>query len=153
LVTSRHYRTNIYSKITLNNEQYSRRQQKSTRMHSQRTNLRRSGFWTLDSRIRSVIRIATCITWSLCHALPLHKISSKSVHKFASNPTDRQTNRPHRKHNLLLSAEVMRNWSITIKINSREKNTSNNNNTHLMALCRAGTRKVKPIGIYWSKIW
>ena len=32
-------------------------------------------------------------TWSLSHALPLQKISSKSVHKFASNPTDRQTNR------------------------------------------------------------
>ena len=47
------------------------------------------------------------ITWSLSHALPLHKISSKSVHKFASNPTDRQTNRPHQKHNLLLSAEVI----------------------------------------------
>jgi len=29
----------------------------------------------------------------LSHALPLQKISSKSVHKFASNPTDRQTNR------------------------------------------------------------
>ena len=34
-----------------------------------------------------------CITWSLSYALPLQKISSKSVHKFASNPTDRQTNR------------------------------------------------------------
>ena len=34
-----------------------------------------------------------CITWSLSHALPLQKISSKSVHKFASNPTDRQTDR------------------------------------------------------------
>ena len=47
-----------------------------------------------------------CITWSLSHALPLQKISSKSVHKFASNPTDRQTNRQtnrlHQKHNLLL---------------------------------------------------
>ena len=31
-----------------------------------------------------------CITWSLSHALPLQKISSKSVHRFASNPTDRQ---------------------------------------------------------------
>jgi len=29
----------------------------------------------------------------LSHALPLQKISSKSVHKFPSNPTDRQTNR------------------------------------------------------------
>jgi len=29
----------------------------------------------------------------LSHALPLQKISSKSVHKFASNPTDRQTDR------------------------------------------------------------
>jgi len=26
-------------------------------------------------------------------SLPLQKISSKSVHKFASNPTDRQTNK------------------------------------------------------------
>jgi len=55
-------------------------------------------------------RHQNCITWSMSHALPLQKISSKSVHKFASNPTDRQTdkqtNRPHRKHNLLLSAEV-----------------------------------------------
>ena len=46
-----------------------------------------------------------CITWSLSHALPLQKISSKSVHKFASNPmdrqTDKQTNRPNQKHNLL----------------------------------------------------
>ena len=33
------------------------------------------------------------ITWSLSHALRLQKISSKSVHKFASNPTDRQTDR------------------------------------------------------------
>jgi len=42
----------------------------------------------------------------LSHALPLQKISSKSVHKFASNLTDRQTNRqtnrPNQKHNLLL---------------------------------------------------
>jgi len=40
-------------------------------------------------------RHQNCITWSLTHALPLQKISSKSVHKFASNPTDRQTNRPN----------------------------------------------------------
>ena len=38
-------------------------------------------------------RHQNCITWSLSHALPLQKISSKSVHKFASNSTDRQTNR------------------------------------------------------------
>ena len=39
-------------------------------------------------------RHQNCITWSLSHALwSLQKISSKSVHKFASNPTDRQTNR------------------------------------------------------------
>jgi len=48
-------------------------------------------------------RHQNCITWSLSHALPLQKISSKSVHKFASNPTDRQThkqtNRPNQKHN------------------------------------------------------
>ena len=38
-------------------------------------------------------RHQNCITWSLSHALPLQKISSKSIHKFASNPTDRQTDR------------------------------------------------------------
>ena len=38
-------------------------------------------------------RHQNCITWSLGHALSLQKISSTSVHKFASNPTDRQTNR------------------------------------------------------------
>ena len=38
-------------------------------------------------------RHQNCITWSLSHAVPLQKISSKSVHKFASNPTDRQTDR------------------------------------------------------------
>jgi len=31
------------------------------------------------------------ITWSLGHALPLQKISSKSVQNFFSYPTDRQT--------------------------------------------------------------
>ena len=31
--------------------------------------------------------------WSLGHALPLRKISSKSVHNFVSYPTDRQTDR------------------------------------------------------------
>jgi len=40
-------------------------------------------------------RHQNCITWSLNHALPLQKISLKSVHKFASNPTDGQTNRPN----------------------------------------------------------
>ena len=35
-------------------------------------------------------------------ALPLQEISSKSVHNFFSYPTDRQTNRPEWKHNLLL---------------------------------------------------
>jgi len=34
-----------------------------------------------------------CNTWSLSHALPLQKNSSKSVHEFASNPTDRQTDK------------------------------------------------------------
>jgi len=38
-------------------------------------------------------RHQNCITWSLSHALPLQKISSKSVHKFASNPTDKQTDK------------------------------------------------------------
>ena len=79
--------------------------------------IRISDFGLLDPK-RDTDRHQNCITWSLSHALPLQKISSKSVHKFASNPTDRQTdkqtdkqtdrqtdrqtNRPHRKHNLLL---------------------------------------------------
>jgi len=87
-----------------------------TRIRSESTNLHRtrhdiiseqyggSGFRTLDSRIRSVIRIATKIVsfgpWAMPY--PYKKISSKSVHKFASNPMDRQTNRPNQKHNLLL---------------------------------------------------
>ena len=50
------------------------------------------GLWTPDPK-RDPDRHQNCITWSLSHALPLQKISSKSVHKFASNPTDRQTNR------------------------------------------------------------
>ena len=43
------------------------------------------------------------ITWSLGHPcpIPLQEISSKSVHNFFSYPTDRQTNRPKWKHNLL----------------------------------------------------
>ena len=71
--------------------------------HSESTNLRRSGgsgFRTLDSRIRSVIRIATKIVSLGPLAMPY---PSK---KFCQNPftslrvirqTDRQTNRPHRK--------------------------------------------------------
>ena len=47
----------------------------------------------LPDRKRDPDRHQNCITSSLSHALPLHKISSKSVHKFASNPTDRQTNK------------------------------------------------------------
>ena len=43
---------------------------------------------------RDLDRHQNCTTWSLSHALPLQKISSKSVHKFVSNPTaDRQTDR------------------------------------------------------------
>jgi len=67
--------------------------------------IRISDFGLPDPK-RDPDRHQNCITWSLSHALPLQNISSKSVHKFASNPTDIQTNRPHRKHNLLLSAEV-----------------------------------------------
>jgi len=63
--------------------------------------IRISDFGLLDLK-RDPDRHQNCITWSLSHAIPLQNISSKSVHKFASNPTDRQTNRPHRKHNLLL---------------------------------------------------
>jgi len=33
------------------------------------------------------------ITWSLGHTTPLQKISSKSVHNFLSNLSDRQTDR------------------------------------------------------------
>ena len=78
----------------------------SNQKYSESTNLRRPG----GSRFRTLKpdpdRHQNCITWSLSHALPLQKISSKSVHKFASNLTDRQTNRqtnrPNQKHNLLL---------------------------------------------------
>ena len=54
--------------------------------------IRISDFGLPDPK-RDPDRHQNCITWSLNHALPLQKISSKSVHKFASNPTDRQTNR------------------------------------------------------------
>ena len=54
--------------------------------------IRISDFGLPDPK-RDPDRLQNCITWSLSHALPLQKISSKSVHKFASNPTDRQTNR------------------------------------------------------------
>ena len=52
--------------------------------------IRISDFGLPDPK-RDPDRHQNCITWSLSHALPLQKISSKSVHKFASNPTDRQT--------------------------------------------------------------
>ena len=56
--------------------------------------IRISDFGLPDPK-RDPDRHQNCITWSLSHALPgpLQRISSKSVHKFASNPTDRQTNR------------------------------------------------------------
>ena len=54
--------------------------------------IRISDFGLSDPK-RDPDRHQNCITWSLSHALPLQKISSKSVHKFPSNPTDRQTNR------------------------------------------------------------
>ena len=64
-------------------------------------------------------RHQNCITWSLSHALFLQKISSKSVHKFASNPTDRQTNRPHQKHNLRRKlAEVMTEVCLVAEVDS-----------------------------------
>ena len=63
--------------------------------------IRISDFGLPDPK-RDPDRHQNCITWSLSHDLPLQKISSKSVHKFASNPTDKQTNRPNQKHNLLL---------------------------------------------------
>ena len=53
--------------------------------------IRISDFGLLDPK-RDPDRHQNCITWSLSHALPLEKILSKSVNKFASNPTDRQTN-------------------------------------------------------------
>jgi len=63
--------------------------------------IRISDFGLPDPK-RDPDRHHNCITWSLSHALLFQKISSKSVHKFASNLTDRQTNRPNQKHNLLL---------------------------------------------------
>ena len=54
--------------------------------------IRISDFGLPDPK-RDLDRHQNCITWSLSHALPLQKISSKSLHKFASNPTDSQTNR------------------------------------------------------------
>ena len=54
--------------------------------------IRISDFGLPDPK-RDPDRHQDCITWSLSHALPVQKISSKSIHKFASNPTDRQTNR------------------------------------------------------------
>jgi len=54
--------------------------------------IRISDFGLSDPK-RDPDRHRNCITWSLSHALPLQKILSKSLHKFASNPTDRQTNR------------------------------------------------------------
>jgi len=54
--------------------------------------IRISDFGLTDVK-RDPDRHQNCTTWSLIHALPLQKISSKSVHKFASNPTNRQTNR------------------------------------------------------------
>ena len=54
--------------------------------------IRISDFGLPDPK-RDPDRHQNCIMWSLSHALPLQKISSKSVHKFASNPTDRQTDK------------------------------------------------------------
>ena len=54
--------------------------------------IRISDFGLPDPK-RDPDRHQNCINWSLSHALPLQKISSKSVHKFASNPMDSQTNR------------------------------------------------------------
>ena len=54
--------------------------------------IRISDFGLPDPK-RDPDRHQNCITWSLSHAQPLQKISSKSVHKFASNPTDRQTHK------------------------------------------------------------
>jgi len=54
--------------------------------------IRISDFGLPDPK-RDPDRHKNCITWSLSHSLPLQKISSKSVHKFVSNPTDRQTDK------------------------------------------------------------
>jgi len=54
--------------------------------------IRISDFGLPDPK-RDPDRHQNCMTWSLSHALPLQKISSKSVHKFASNLTDKQTDR------------------------------------------------------------
>ena len=58
---------------------------------------------------RDLDRHQNCITWSLSHALPLQKISSKSVHKFASRPnlTDRQTDKQTAPKQPPSSAEVI----------------------------------------------
>ena len=79
---------------------------------SDSTNLCRSGgsgFRTLDSRIRSVIRIATKIVLLGPWAMPYpskkfrqNPFTSLRVIRRTDRQTDRQTNRPNQKHNLLL---------------------------------------------------
>jgi len=54
------------------------------------SSIRISDFGRPDPK-RDPDRHQNCNTWSLSHALPLQKFLSKSVYKFASNPTDRQT--------------------------------------------------------------
>jgi len=79
---------------------------------SESTNLCRSGgsgFRTLDSRIRSVIRIATKIVSFGRWAMPYpsekfrqNPFTSLRVIRRTDRQTDRQTNRLNQKHNLLL---------------------------------------------------
>jgi len=47
----------------------------------------------LPDPTRDPDRHQNCITWSLSHALPLQKISSKSVHKQADRQTEKQTDK------------------------------------------------------------
>jgi len=79
---------------------------------SESTNLRRSGgfgFRTLDSRIRSMIRIVTKILSLGPWAMPYpskkfhhNPFTSLWVIRRTARQTDRQTNRPNQKRNLLL---------------------------------------------------
>ena len=88
--------------------------------------IRISDFGLPDPK-RDLDRHQNCITWSLSHALPLQKISSKSVHKFPSNPTDRQTDKQ-------TDRQTVRTENITSFFGG-------GNNTHLMASLRGNLCK------------
>ena len=78
--------------------------------------IRISDFGLPDPK-RDPDRHQNCITWSLSHALPSTKFRQnpftslrviRRTDRQTDRQTDKQTNRPHRKHNLLLSAEVIK---------------------------------------------